>query len=87
MDASDPRIAALEGELGGLPPMFVMASATESLRGESIELVRQVRQAGGHAEYYEPPQDLPHVWVTMNLPESVEDTAILAHWIVGKWSQ
>lgn len=84
-DPKSPEISPIYGRLHGLPPLLVLVSRTETLRDDAVVLVDKVRSAGGTATLYMPEADLPHIWPVLNLPESVEDTAIIAHWMNGRW--
>ena len=46
----DPRVSPLRASVAGLPPLFVQVGASEMVRDENLELVQQVRAAGGRVD-------------------------------------
>lgn len=82
----DPLVSPLFGPLAGLPPTLVLVSRSETLRGDGEAFVERARAAGVAAQLYMPAADLPHVWPVLGVPESVEDTAVIAQWMVRQWN-
>ncbi|MEO1014864.1 MAG: alpha/beta hydrolase [Pseudomonadota bacterium] len=68
---TDPRVSPLFGEIAGLPPMLIFASASEVLRDDSVRLAEKARDAGVKADLILK-QDLAHVWpvFTPAMPEA-----------------
>jgi epsilon-lactone hydrolase len=56
-----PLASPLWGRHHDLPPMLLMASASEVLRDDAVRLVASVRKAGGQATLYLP-DDMVHIW-------------------------
>ncbi|MFN0120337.1 MAG: alpha/beta hydrolase [Blastocatellia bacterium] len=61
---TDPLASPLYADLGGLPPMLIYASDSETLLDDSIRLAEKVRQAGGGAQLRVAHRQ-PHVWPIM----------------------
>lgn len=73
LDPKDPRVSPLYGDLRGLPPLLVFASASEMLYNDATRLVEKARQAGASVRF-EARQGLVHVWPLFHplLPEARE---------------
>ena len=49
-DAADKRFSPLFGELGGLPPVYIMAGRNEILLDDSVRLFDGITKLGGKAQ-------------------------------------
>jgi monoterpene epsilon-lactone hydrolase len=72
LDPGDPMVSPLNGDLTGLPPLYIQVSDSEMLLDDGLRLARR-----GHTYDVEVQVDLwhkvPHVWQLFPfLPESVE---------------
>ena len=71
-DPNDPIVSPINGDLNGLPPLYIQVSDSEMLLDDSLRLARR-----GHTYDVEVSVDIwrkvPHVWQAMGfLPESDE---------------
>jgi epsilon-lactone hydrolase len=69
-EACDPRCSPLFGDFRGLPPLLTQVGSTERLLDDSLRLVPRIEGTGGEltVEIWD---QMPHVWHTWGLPESV----------------
>lgn len=70
---TDPQLSPLRGDLGGLPPVLVIASESEILIDDARRYVNRAREAGSPAELETWP-GMVHVWPAFgpDLPETRE---------------
>lgn len=61
MDRRDPRASPLFGDLGGLPPMQILAGGVEIILPDSVRLASAVHAAGGKASLHVEPWEV-HVY-------------------------
>jgi len=88
LNPKDASISPYFGSVSGFPPTFLLVSSTESLFDEGVAFAQKIKEEGGNRiDLYIPDVDLPHIWPALNLPESVEDTAIIAKWMVDTWAE
>ena len=82
LDAKDPRVSPLYGDLKGLPPLLVFASEAEMLFDDSTRLVEKAVRAGVGVRF-EPRAGLAHAWPIFHpvLPEAKEAVAITADFV------
>jgi acetyl esterase/lipase len=82
LDAKDPRISPLYGDLHGLPPLLVFASTSELLYSDAARLVEKAKEAGVPVRF-EPREGLVHVWPLFHplMPEAREAIDIAADFI------
>ena len=73
MTPKNPLMSPLRGDLAGLPPTLLHASATEMLFDDSQRYVNKARAAGSPAEF-QVWNEMVHVWhlFLSVLPESRE---------------
>lgn len=73
LDAKDPRVSPLYGDLRGLPPLLVFASTSEMLFSDAVRLVEKAKAAGVSVRF-EPREGLVHVWPLFHplMPEARE---------------
>lgn len=73
LDAKDPRVSPLYGDLRGLPPLLVFASTSEMLFSDAARLVEKAKEAGVSVRF-EPREGLVHVWPLFHplMPEARE---------------
>ncbi|WP_116364342.1 alpha/beta hydrolase [Parahaliea mediterranea] len=80
---SDPVVSPLRGDLRGLPPVLVQASAAEMLLDDARRYVRRAQAAGSPVELQTWPH-MVHVWQIFNpeLPEADEALASAARFLM-----
>ncbi|HET6629984.1 MAG TPA: alpha/beta hydrolase [Woeseiaceae bacterium] len=73
----DPRVEPLRAELGGLPPVCLVAGGLDPLRDDSRALARRLIDASGSVEYREYP-GVVHGFASMTRDLAVARRAMLA---------
>ena len=77
----DPIASPIYGDLGGLPPLLLIAGGVEALRDDSVAYVRKAIEAGVNARVHIW-QGMPHVHTLMDfLPESSLTEAEIFSWL------
>lgn len=82
-DPTDPLVSPLRGDLAGLPPLLIQASACEMLRDQSTRFVAKAEAADVPVTYQEWP-DMIHVWQDFGwgvLPEAADAVAKIGAFI------
>ncbi|MEE2692664.1 MAG: alpha/beta hydrolase [Pseudomonadota bacterium] len=85
LDRKDPRVSPLYGDLKGLPPLLVFASASEMLFDDAARLAEKAAQAGVGVRF-EPRPGLAHAWPIFHpvIPEAKETVALTADFVRGR---
>ncbi|MCR1783664.1 alpha/beta hydrolase [Nocardioides carbamazepini] len=79
--AQNPLASALYGDLAGLPPLLLMASATEVLRDDAVRFAAKAVEQGGQAEVMTP-DGMVHIWTLFPfLPQAGESVAALGRFV------
>ena len=80
-----PGVSPLRGDLGGLPPLLVMAGTREVLVDDARRLVEKARRSGVTTEYLEAP-GLIHCWPVLvpMAPESAQALERIASFIAAQ---
>ena len=82
MDAKDPRVSPVYGDLTGLPPMLIQAGGYELLVDDALQLAAKAASDGVQATLSIYP-GMPHAFA-MHLPElqeSIDSYAEIRDWV------
>lgn len=73
VEATDPRVSPIHGDLAGLPPILLHASESECLHDDAARFAEAAKAAGVDVTFKSWP-DLMHVWhvYAPNVPEAVD---------------
>lgn len=81
--SQNPLASALYGDLSGLPPLLLMASATEVLRDDAVRFAAKTVEQGGQAEVVTP-DGMVHIWTLFPfLPQADQSVAALGQFVRG----
>jgi epsilon-lactone hydrolase len=80
----DPLLAPIRGDLSDFPPTLLVTGTRDSILSASVLFHRALRRAGRDADLHLF-EGMPHAfWFTLDLPESREAYAIMAHFMENR---
>jgi acetyl esterase/lipase len=80
-DPNDPMVSPINGDFGGLPPLYIQVSDSEMLLDDSLRLARRGHSHNVHV-HVDIWRKVPHVWQAFAfLPESNEALEKAGHFL------
>jgi acetyl esterase/lipase len=78
---NDPRLSPIYGELGGLPPMLILAGGADLLTPDTRIFAEKAREKGVDVEFFFA-KGMMHIWPVMPIPEAKVAIAKMTEWLL-----